>query len=265
MQRTEEIKGIIGTLRDLKDDARTHRNQIAYLLYTNVEKQRAESVTKILVKNFWKYSETSDILTQQQHREAIIQWIAKEAGVTEDQINKFTFDHKKGRQISQFTMIARKDSTHRLAILEWQIKAKNLHIEEWPTSDAVKALQSGQGNIPGLNGCLKLEPCVSGFDKLQSEPLKACMIAISSLTQKQLSFRHSWKHLTIQLAEKDENVLWIAMDCIYGDAKIYLNKALFNEKEFEAAFKEAYRQQRERRGRCRQQAHASRPLDWPER
>ena len=77
MQRTEEIKGIIGTLRDLKDDARTHQNQIAYLLYTNVEKQRAESATKILVKNFWKYSETSDILTQQQHREAIIQWIAK--------------------------------------------------------------------------------------------------------------------------------------------------------------------------------------------
>ena len=55
-----------------------------------------------------------------------------------------------------------------------------------PRLTAVKALQSGQGNIPGLNGCLKLEPCVSGFDKLQSEPLKACMIAISSLTQKQL-------------------------------------------------------------------------------
>ena len=32
----------------------------------------------------------------------------------------------------------------------------------------------------------------------------------------------------------------IAMDYIYGDAKIYVNKALFNEKEFEAAFKEAY-------------------------
>ena len=141
MQRTEEIKDVISTLRDLKDDARTHRNQIAYLLYTNVEKQRAESATKILVKNFWKYSETSDVLTQQHHREAIIQWIAKEAGVTEEQINKFTFDHKKGRQISPFTMIDTKDSTHRLAILEWQrkeIKEKNLHIEEWPTSDAVK-------------------------------------------------------------------------------------------------------------------------------
>ena len=243
MQRTEEIKDVISTLRDLKDDARTHRNQIAYLLYTNVEKQRAESATKILVKNFWKYSETSDVLTQQHHREAIIQWIAKEAGVTEEQINKFTFDHKKGRQISPFTMIDTKDSTHRLAILEWQrkeIKEKNLHIEEWPTSDAVKALQNGQGNMPGLNGCLKLEPCISGFDKLQSEPLKACMTAISNLTQKQLNFRHSWKHLTIQLAEKDEYVLWIAMDYIYGDAKIYLNKALFNEKEFETAFKEAY-------------------------
>ena len=94
--------------------------------------------------------------------------------------------------------------------------------------------------MPGLNGCLKLEPCISGFDKLQSEPLKACMTAISNLTQKQLNFRHSWKHLTIQLAEKDEYVLWIAMDYIYGDAKIYLNKALFNEKEFETAFKEAY-------------------------
>ena len=32
----------------------------------------------------------------------------------------------------------------------------------------------------------------------------------------------------------------IYLNKIYGDAKIYLNKALFNEKEFETAFKEAY-------------------------
>ena len=129
-----------------------------------MEKQRAESATKILVKNFWKYSETSDILAQQQHREAIITWIATEAGITEDPSSKFTFDHKKGRQISPFTMIDTKGSTLRLAILEWQrkeIKEKNLHIEEWPTSDAVKAFQSGQGNIPGLNGCLKLARAVN--------------------------------------------------------------------------------------------------------
>ena len=264
MQRTEEIKDIIGTLRDLKDDAQTHRNQIAYLLYTNVEKQRAESATKILVKNFWKYPETSDILMQQQHREAIIQRFAKEAGVTEDQINKFTFDHKKGRQISPFTMIDTKDSTHRLAILEWQrkeIKEKNLHTEERPTSDAVKA----SGKHPWIE---RMPETSARHQWIWQAPVRATQGLHDCnfhLTQKQSSCRHSWKHLTIQLAEKDEYVLWIAMD--YSHLRRCKVRSGFQGSLPKHTLQEKCRQERERQGQCRQQTHASRPLEkrWPER
>lgn len=48
--------------------------------------------------------------------------------------------------------------------------------------------------------------------------------------------RHSRKHLTVQHKASDDYILWIALDHLYGNGKIYVNKALFKEREFEQAF-----------------------------
>ncbi len=53
----KNIKDVIDEIRDLKDDISAQRNQIAFLLYTQVDRQRAECSTKLTMKNFWKYSD----------------------------------------------------------------------------------------------------------------------------------------------------------------------------------------------------------------
>ena len=93
-----EIRDLVDTMRDMQDDLKTQNNQIAFLLFSQVEKQRAECATKILVKNFWKYADTADPFLLQDHRESIVRWMATEAGIQEKQVNRFTYDHKKGRR-----------------------------------------------------------------------------------------------------------------------------------------------------------------------
>jgi hypothetical protein len=238
-----EIRDIFDTLRDMQDDLKTQNNQISFLLFNQVEKQRADCATKILVKNFWKYTDTADPLLLQEHRETMVKWMATQAGIQEKQIDRFTFDHRKGRQLSPFSLVDTKDTSCRQAILDWQkqLKEKGInYIEEWPTTDSLKNLTSGQGNADGINGRLRIEPCIGAFDKLQSEPLKACMSAMASLLPQPFEFRHSWKHVTVQHKASDDYILWIALDHLYGNGKIYVNKALFKEREFEQAFRTSY-------------------------
>ena len=69
------IKDIVDAVKDLKEDVRGQRNQLAHLLYTQVDRQRSESSTKLILKNFWKYSEATSQTLLQPHRETIFQWI----------------------------------------------------------------------------------------------------------------------------------------------------------------------------------------------
>ena len=120
------------------------------------------------------------------------------------------------------------------------MKEQSHHLDEWPTSDDMKTVPTGQGNFSGINGRIRIEPCFGAFDKLQSEPLKACMTALASLLPKPFEFRHSWKHLTIQRKDSDDYILWVAIDHLYGTAKTFINNQLLNEKDFEQAFRHTY-------------------------
>lgn len=237
------IKDIVDAVKDVKEDVRGQRNQLAHLLYTQVDRQRSESSTKLLLKNFWKYSEATSQTLLQSHRETIFQWIAKEAGLSDSQIKACTYNHTKGRYLSPFTLVDVKEAMHRQTILQWykqEITGKGLHIQEWPTQDAMQSWQSAPGNVQNVNGCIKLEPCIGSFDKLQSEPLKAAMTAVSNLTQRAVEFRHSRKNLTIQNKENDKYLVWVALDHLYGVGTVYINREELQEKEFEKAFREAY-------------------------
>ena len=72
MTEPGKIKDLFDTLRDLKDDMRSQSNQLSIMLFTQVEKQRADCATKLLFNNFWKYADTAAIHTLQKHREAIV-------------------------------------------------------------------------------------------------------------------------------------------------------------------------------------------------
>jgi hypothetical protein len=62
------IKGIVDAVKDVKEDVRGQRNQLAHLLYTQIDPQRSENSTKLLLNNFWKYSEATSQTLLQSHR-----------------------------------------------------------------------------------------------------------------------------------------------------------------------------------------------------
>ena len=85
---------------------------------------------------------------------------------------------------------------------------------------------------------IKVEPCISTFDRMQSQPLKAIMTVTTKLVPN-LQWKHSWKHLTIQNNENWEYIAWLAYlayDHLDGWAKIYVNNKLFSARIFEDEF-----------------------------
>ena len=66
---------------------------MAYLLYQEADKQCAEEAGKIMVKISWQFAEADDnhdLLSE--HRENIIQWVAKEASSAPKTVANFTIN-----------------------------------------------------------------------------------------------------------------------------------------------------------------------------
>ena len=71
----KNIQVVIDEIRDMKDDV---RNQIGFLLYTQVDRQRAECSTKLTMKNFWIYSDGAKQSLLRAHRETIFHRIDRQ-------------------------------------------------------------------------------------------------------------------------------------------------------------------------------------------
>lgn len=223
---TSEIKSkihdIVEDTRDLKDQMKRSRNQLAYSLYQEADKQRAEAAGKIMVKNWWQFAEADDnhdLLIE--HRENIIHWAAKEAGINPKDIGKFRYER---RTMSPFTMHV--GSHHgKQKMMEWY--TLNFHkkgMAEWPNEKS-KHLTNGN-NKPEGNGQLKFEPCIAAFDRMQTEPLTAMMATITKLNPG-LKWKHSWKHLTLQAQDSEEYIARLALAHLEGIAKIYIDQQHF--------------------------------------
>ena len=224
-----KIHDIVEDIRDLKDQMKASRNQLAYLLYQEADKQRAEAAGKIMVKNWWQFAEADDnhgLLSE--HRENIIQWAAKEAGINPKDIGKFHYEHRRGRSMSPFTMVHVGSHYDKQKLMEWYTQKPN---------EKLKHLTNGN-NKPEVNGQLKFEPCIAAFDRMQTEPLKAMMATITKVNPG-LKWKHSWKHLTLQAQDSEEYIAWLALDHLEGIAKIYIDQQHFAARQFEDEFNTA--------------------------
>ena len=90
-----------------------------------------------------------------------------------------------------------------------------LYIHEWSTQGGMLHLQSA-GSLEHINGKIKIEPCIDTFNKLQSEPLKAAMTALSNIATAPGVFKHSGQNLTIQKKDSIDHMLWVALGHLYG-------------------------------------------------
>ena len=107
--------------------------------------------------------------------------------------------------------------------------------QEW-TNDKLSTLPNGN-NKPEVNSMF--EPCIAGFDRMQTEPLKAIMAVITKLAP-DLKWKHSWKHLTLQDPQSNEYLAWLALDHLEGIAKIYVDQKYFTARLFEDEFRAAF-------------------------
>lgn len=234
-----KIQDIVEDIRDLKDQMKASQQQLAYLLYQEADKQRAESASKIMVKNWWQYNETEEHYSLLcEHRENMFIWAAKEAGINIKDIGKIRFEHRRGRNLSPFSMVTVDSHYTKSRIMEWY--TQNFDKKGWQewTNDKLSKLTNGN-NKPEVNGMIKFEPCIAGFDRMQTEPLKAIMAVITKLAP-DLKWKHSWKHLTLQTLDRDEYLAWLALDHLEGIAKIYVDQKYFTARLFEDEFRTAF-------------------------
>ena len=194
-----KIKDILDDILDLKDQMKPQQGQLAYLLYHEADRQRADSAGKIMVKNWWQDADVTEKNIQDliQRKEAMITSIATEAGISERGIAKFKCERRNGKYFSPFAMIDTGNYAFKHQNLGWvNQKYTRKGIPEW-SNDKLKDIQENGNSKDSWNGFLRLEPCVSALDRMQTEPLKAVMAAISKMTP-HLQWQHSWKHLSIQ-------------------------------------------------------------------
>ena len=77
----KNIKVVMDEIRDMKDDVSTQRNQIGFLLKTQVDRQRAECSTKLTMKNFWIYSDGAKQSLLRAHKETIFHRIDRQCHI----------------------------------------------------------------------------------------------------------------------------------------------------------------------------------------
>ena len=159
-----KIHDIVEDIRDLKDQMKASQHQLAYLRYQEADKQRSEAASKIMVKNWWQFNETEEhygLLCD--HRENMIKWAAKEAGISNRDLEKFYFDHRRGKSISPFTMVNVGNHYTKLRMMDWFNETFDKKgWQEW-TNNKLSTLPYGN-NKPEVNSMF--EPCIAGFDRM---------------------------------------------------------------------------------------------------
>ncbi|OLQ05620.1 hypothetical protein AK812_SmicGene11139 [Symbiodinium microadriaticum] len=210
-----QIHDILDDIRDLKDQMKSSQSQLAFLLYNEADRQRSAVAGKVMVKNWWQYNDPNEqgkhLLME--HRETMINAIAVEAGFSEKEITRFRFEHRRGKQLSPFTMVDLGDFALKQQLLESvNQKYDKKGIKEY-SNEKLNHLQSGNN--------------------------KAIMAVITKMTPT-LQWKHSWKHLTIQNTDSGEYIAWLAYDHLEGMAKIYVNSTFYSARAFEDEFIAAY-------------------------
>ncbi|CAE7554210.1 unnamed protein product, partial [Symbiodinium sp. CCMP2456] len=100
-----QIHDILDDIRDLKDQMKSSQSQLVFLLYNEADRQRTAVAGKVM-----------HLLME--HRESLINAIAAEAGISEKEITRSKFEHRRGKQLPPFTMVDLGDHALKQQLLE---------------------------------------------------------------------------------------------------------------------------------------------------
>ncbi|CAE7297058.1 unnamed protein product [Symbiodinium natans] len=240
---SKRIGDVLHDLKDMTDDFNQQQAQVRFLIWQCAERQRQEASTKISIKNWWKYElqGSRDYFAMESHRQSLIEFYAKEAGIVDGKIKSFKYSNYVGRNLSPFCVVDTGDSRTRQLFLEHMKGQYANKVKEWVDSTLqteIGAMRSDRYNKTGVNGTLVFEPMISTFDKVQSIPLKLVMTVISEL-RPDLTWKKDWAHNTVFIPDAAGQVetylAWCALDHLHGRCVIYINEELFDKRAFRQA------------------------------
>ena len=235
-----QIGDVLSDLKDLCDDFNQQQAQVRFLIWQCAEHQRQEASTKISIKNWWKYDvkRNRDYYTLENHRQAVVEHYAKEAGIADGKMKSFQYSNYIGRNLSPFCVVDVGDARTRQAFLEHMKMQYTNKTKEWvdPTMRAeIDNRSSDHYSKSGVNGVLVFEPMIATFDKIQSVPLKLIMGVISEL-KPDLTWKKDWAQNTVFIPDAqggvDTYVAWRALDHLHGRGIVYINEELFERRVF---------------------------------
>ena len=238
-----DIGDLLQDLKDMTDDFNQQQAQVRFLIWQCAERQRQEASTKISIKNWWKYElqGSRDYFAMESHRQSLVEFYAREAGIADGKIKSFKYSNYLGRNLSPFCVVDTGDARTRHLLLEHMRAQYANKVKEWIDSTMqaeIGVMKSDRYNKTGVNGMLVFEPMIATFDKIQSIPLKLVMSVISEM-RPDLTWKKDWTHNTVFIpdtrGEVETYLAWCALDHLHGRCIVYVNEELFDRRVFRQA------------------------------
>lgn len=245
---TQEFNTELAILKDdlamIHKKLSTQGNQVLFTLKTQADADRQKCASEFVVINWVKYKKVTNLEDEYAHRERIIEWCLREAGVSK---RYWPADREYSHQvradsISPQTHVKLAQPWVRKKLLEWQKEKYPKGIPEWWNSDETQALGEKSEMNTQSNGTLLFTPQIPIWDRIKGAPMRTAMVVLREVFEYK-DFAPVWPENAIKA--KGSYLVWITFNPAKGIAKIYVDHSIDFEifvEAFQSQFATSYGQ-----------------------
>ena len=179
----EEMTLLKSDLHNLIMKQQVQENQILYALKTHADQDRLKCASEALAINWMKYKKVTRLEDEYTHRERIIEWCLKEAGIS----SRFwpaqrEYSHQvKADHISAQTHLKLSQPWIRKKLLAWQKDKYPKGIPEWWTPEEAQTLGEKSELNSSSNGMLFFKPQIPIWDRIKGIPMRTAMTVLKEI------------------------------------------------------------------------------------
>lgn len=221
----EEMTLLKSDLHNLIVKQQVQENQILYALKTHADQDRLKCASEALAINWMKYKKVTRLEDEYTHRERIIEWCLKEAGIS----SRFwpaqrEYSHQvKADHISAQTHLKLSQPWIRKKLLEWQKDKYPKGIPEWWTPEEAQTLGEKSELNSSSNGMLLFKPQIPIWDRIKGIPMRTAMTVLKEIFEYK-DFTPTWPENSIK--HKGSYLVWITFNSSKGIAKVHIDQSI---------------------------------------
>lgn len=221
----EEMTLLKSDLHNLIVKQQVQENQILYALKTHADQDRLKCASEALAINWMKYKKVTRLEDEYTHRERIIEWCLKEAGIS----SRFwpaqrEYSHQvKADHISPQTHLKLSQPWIRKKLLEWQKDKYPKGIPEWWTPEEAQTLGEKSELNSSSNGMLFFKPQIPIWDRIKGIPMRTAMTVLKEIFEYK-DFTPTWPENSIK--HKGSYLVWITFNSSKGIAKVHIDQSI---------------------------------------